>query len=84
MKIIDKCISVTDIRKNASFYINNIGTTGERLIFVNNKPKAVLIDIHIYEELLKSRDIEFEPLTWSGEISTSKEHINLLELMRNA
>lgn len=62
MTIADKFISITDIRKNASFYINNIGSTGERLIFVNNKPKAVLIDIKVYENLLGKKNVEFEPL----------------------
>ena len=85
MTITDRFVSITDIRKNASFYINNISSTGERLIFVNNKPKAVLIDIKMYEELLqKSNNIEFEPLIWSEEMLGMKEHAMLISLMRDA
>jgi prevent-host-death family protein len=84
MIIADKFISITDIRKNASLYINNISTTGERLILVNNKPKAVLIDITIYEELLEKRNIEFESMTGSDEVLGTKEHKSLLSLMKTA
>lgn len=84
MTFVDNFISITDIRKKASFYINNIEKTGNKIIFVNNKPKAVLIDIKMYESLLNKSDIEFESILWSAEVLWSEEHENLLSLMRKA
>ncbi|MDD5213801.1 MAG: type II toxin-antitoxin system Phd/YefM family antitoxin [Candidatus Gracilibacteria bacterium] len=84
MTFVDNFISITDIRKKASFYINNIEKTGNKIIFVNNKPKAVLIDIKMYESLLNKSDIEFESILGSAEVLGSEEHENLLSLMRKA
>jgi prevent-host-death family protein len=84
MTYVDKFISITDIRKNASFYINNIKETWDKIIFVNNKPKAVLIDIANYEDFLKKEDIKFEWLSWSEEIIWTKQHNDLISLMKKA
>jgi len=83
MTIIDNFISITDIRKKASFYINNIKSGWDKIIFVNNKPKAVLIDIEKYDKLLNN-NIEFSWLIWSQEFIWTEEHSNLLTLMRKA
>ena len=81
----DKFISITDIRKNASSYISNIKKTWNKIIFVNNKPKAMLIDIDEYEKLIaKKIDLKFEPIKWSEEILTEEEHTNFIDLLRNA
>ena len=84
MSIVDKFVSITDVRRNASFYINNINKNWEKIILVNNKPKAVLIDIKIYEQLIEKNNIEFESLEWSSETLWTKEHNTLLSLMRKA
>lgn len=84
MTIADKFISITDIRKHASRYINNISVTGEKLIFVNNKPKAVLIDIKTYETFISRNDIAFEGLTGSEEVLGTEEHKSLMSLLKNA
>ncbi len=83
MTIIDNFISITDIRKKASFYINNISKNWDKIIFVNNKPKAVLIDIEKYDKLLNN-NIEFSWLIWSQEVIWTEEYNNLLTLMRKA
>lgn len=48
----EKFISITDLRKNASTYVWWISKSWEKIIFVNNKPKAVLIDFDIYDKLV--------------------------------
>ncbi len=45
----EQCISVTDLRKNASTYLGALKKP--KYIFVNNKPKAVLMNIDDYEKL---------------------------------
>ncbi len=45
----EQCISITDLRKNATMYLGSLKKP--KYIFVNNKPKAVLIDIDEYEKL---------------------------------
>lgn len=84
MKIADKFISITDMRKNASQYIGSLSTTGEKWIFVNNKPRAVLMDIAAYERLLGNDDLVFETLEWSDEMLQTKEHRDFISLLRNA
>lgn len=48
----DKFISITDLRKNASTYIWWIVSWWEKIIFVNNKPRAVLIDFELYDKFI--------------------------------
>ena len=50
MKFTDKCISITDLRLKTKQCLSDL-STGERYIFVNNKPTAVLVDIDVFEEL---------------------------------
>ncbi len=50
----------------------------------NNKPKAVLIDIKVYEYLINKSDIEFESISGSSEVLETQEYKNLLSLMKKA
>lgn len=45
----NQCISVTNLRKNTKDCLKNL-SQGEKFIFINNKPVAVIIDIHTYED----------------------------------
>ena len=45
-------ISITDLRQWATKIINTLPDTGDQIVFVNNKPKAVLIDYDEYQEML--------------------------------
>lgn len=47
--ITDQCISVTDLRTNTKQCLDKL-KDGEKYIFINNKPKAVLMDIEFYEK----------------------------------
>lgn len=47
--ITDQCISVTDLRTNTKQCLDKL-KEGEKYIFINNKPKAVLMDIEFYEK----------------------------------
>lgn len=53
--ITDQCVSVTDLKKDMNAIIKNLKR--EKIIFVNNAPVAVLMDVRKYEKLLKSTDI---------------------------
>ena len=44
----DQCISVTELKKNANTYLKSLDK--EKIIFVNNKPIAVLMNIDDYED----------------------------------
>lgn len=46
----DQCISITDLRKNTKACLKDLNK-GEKYVFVNNKPIAVIMDINLYEEL---------------------------------
>ena len=45
----EQCISVTDLRTKTKEYLESLKES-EKYIFVNNKPRAVLMDIDEYEE----------------------------------
>ncbi len=45
----DKVISISDLRANATKIIDDLPKTGDKYIFVHNKPKAVLVDIDWFE-----------------------------------
>ena len=45
----DQCISITDLKRNASSLIKSLGTSGKKIIFVNNKPVAILADINNFD-----------------------------------
>ena len=46
----DQCISVTDLKKNMNAYVKDLKK--DKIIFVNNAPVAVLIDIKKYEKIM--------------------------------
>ena len=43
--ITDQCISITELKRNASAVIKTLKKDWNKIIFVNNKPIAVLSDI---------------------------------------
>lgn len=47
----EQVISITDLRKDATSIIKNLSLP--KYIFVNNKPKAVVMDMEEYETLKK-------------------------------
>ncbi len=47
----DQCISVTDIKKNMNAYIKDLKR--DKIIFVNNAPVAVLMDVKKYEKMMR-------------------------------
>jgi prevent-host-death family protein len=47
--IAEQCISVTDLKKNASAYIKALKKEWSKIIFVNNSPVAVLVDIDNFD-----------------------------------
>ena len=46
----DQCVSVTDLKKNMNAYVKDLKK--DKIIFVNNAPVAVLIDIKKYEKMM--------------------------------
>ena len=46
-------LSITDLRQNATKCIQDLTKTKEKIIFINNKPQAVLIDFDQYEKIKK-------------------------------
>ena len=61
----NQCISVTDLKKNPSKYIKDLGN-GSKIIFLNNKPVAVLssidnFDLHIDEPFSFHFDPALDP-----------------------
>ena len=47
----DQCVSVTDLKKNMNAYVKDLKR--DKIIFVNNAPVAVLIDIKKYEKMIR-------------------------------
>ena len=47
----DQCVSVTDLKKNMNAYVKDLRK--DKIIFVNNSPVAVLIDIKKYEKMIR-------------------------------
>lgn len=45
----NQCISITDLKRNASSLIKTLKKDGSKIIFVNNKPIAVLSDIDNFD-----------------------------------
>ena len=46
----DQCISVTDLKKNMNAYIKDLRR--DKIVFVNNTPVAVLMDVKKYEKMM--------------------------------
>jgi prevent-host-death family protein len=53
--ITDQCVSVTDLKKDMNAIIKDLRK--EKIIFVNNTPVAVLMDVRKYEKILSGTDI---------------------------
>lgn len=47
----DQCVSVTDLKKNMNAYVKDLRR--DKIIFVNNAPVAVLMDVKKYEKMMK-------------------------------
>lgn len=47
----EKYLSITELRQNATQCIQDLQKTKEKIIFINNKPQAVLIDFDQYEKI---------------------------------
>ena len=46
----DQCVSVTDLKKNMNAYVKDLKR--DKIIFVNNAPVAVLMDVKKYEKMM--------------------------------
>lgn len=53
--ISDQCISITDLKKNMNAYVKDLWK--EKIIFVKNKPVAVLMNVNKYEEITGNDNI---------------------------
>ena len=53
--ITDQCVSVTDLKKDMNAIIKDLKR--EKIIFVNNTPVVVLMDVRKYEKILSEKDI---------------------------
>ena len=51
----DQCVSVTDLKKNMNAYVKDLRK--DKIIFVNNAPVAVLIDIKKYEKMMREGNL---------------------------
>lgn len=71
-KLSKQCISITELKKNASVYIKTLRDGGDKVVFVNNKPKAVLVDLERFEFLQDQ---------WETLFDFEKEDINQDEFM---
>ena len=49
--ITDQCVSVTDLKKNMNAYVKDLKR--DKIIFVNNTPVAVLMDVKKYEKMMQ-------------------------------
>lgn len=47
----DQCVSVTDLKKDMNSMLKNLRK--DKIIFVNNTPVAVLMDVRKYEQMIK-------------------------------
>ena len=48
----DQCVSVTDLKKNMNAYVKDLKK--DTIIFVNNAPVAVLMDVKKYEKMMQT------------------------------
>ena len=77
-------ISISEVRKNFSWVIDSLSEQGEKIIFRNNKPTAVLVDFTFYEKIQNYNNITVEDIKWSEEFIWTKQHSELLSLMKTA
>ena len=59
MLLKDQCISITDLRTKTKQCLENLGD-GEKYVFINNKPKVVIMDIEIFEKIVKPALVELK------------------------
>lgn len=83
MSISNNFVSITDIRQNATTYINDLKKSWDKIIFRNNKPTAVLVDFNRYEKLTRNLS-NIEELEWSNEVIWTKDHNDFISLLKNA
>ncbi len=58
----EQCISVSELRKNMSTYIEEVQHHKHKIIFSNNKPVAVLLSIDAYPlDIQPSFSFDFTP-----------------------
>lgn len=50
----DQCVSVTDLKKNMNAYVKDLKR--DKIIFVNNSPVAVLMDVKKYEKMMQENN----------------------------
>lgn len=55
----EQCISVTELAKNTSGIIKRAPKMGMQYVFVNNKPKAVILSMQEYEKIEQERKVAF-------------------------
>ena len=53
--ITDQCVSVTDLKKNMNAYVKDLKR--DKIIFVNNIPVAVLMDVKKYEKMMQEGNL---------------------------
>jgi hypothetical protein len=60
--IVDQCISITELKRSASSLIKSLKKDGRKIVFVNNKPVAVLADIDNFDLSIEEPfDFDFGP-----------------------
>ena len=58
----EQCVSVSELRKNMSMYIDEVQQNRHKIIFSNNKPVAVLVSIDQYPmDIQPSFSFDFTP-----------------------
>ena len=58
----DQCVSITDLKRNASFLIKSLKKDWNKIIFLNNKPVAILADINNFDlNIEEPFDFDFWP-----------------------
>ena len=68
----DQCVSVTDLKKNMNAYVKDLRR--DKIIFVNNAPVAVLMDVKKYEKMmLKDNFLNI----WTESTTTAKKTFKL-------
>ena len=68
----DQCVSVTDLKKNMNAYVKDLRR--DKIIFVNNAPVAVLMDVKKYEKMmLKDNFLNI----WTESTTTAKKNFKL-------
>ena len=68
----DQCVSVTDLKKNMNAYVKDLRR--DKIIFVNNAPVAVLMDVKKYEKMmLKDNFLNI----WTESTTTAKRSFKL-------